>query len=184
MAKDMISIQQHRQNHNQNHPWSIDIAIPSPPPTASKPLSPSPSFNESMNNDIRHQRVASDDQASSVNATGFQKSRKVACDVCRERKVRCDRNQPSCGRCSRLGSRCKYSPPDKPESSKIDISQVLETLHARLGSVPLQGGLSEIGLTICSTSRSPASPGKPAPHKLQPSTRIEYGTGALSTSGI
>lgn len=59
--------------------------------------------------------------------------RRVACDVCRERKVRCDKGQPHCGRCGRLGHICRYTTSRKQYASKLDISDALLTLNARLG---------------------------------------------------
>lgn len=61
-------------------------------------------------------------------------TKRIACDICRERKVRCDRSQPCCGRCSRLGHRCKYTVSKRQDASnKLDVSQALSTLSARLG---------------------------------------------------
>lgn len=58
--------------------------------------------------------------------------KRLACDNCRERKVRCNREQPRCGRCSRLGHNCKYTTPAKQHPSQMDVSKLLLTLHSRL----------------------------------------------------
>lgn len=58
--------------------------------------------------------------------------KRLACDNCRERKVRCNREQPVCGRCSRLGHGCRYTTPAKHNASQTDVSQLLLTLHSRL----------------------------------------------------
>lgn len=114
----------------------------------SKPPSPGVQQNNTIPRHNRHQST-DNGQSSNTTSTGTYRSRKVACDVCRERKARCDRNQPVCGRCSRLGNKCKYSPPERPDSGKIDVAHALETLSSRLGmfysttpppSVPLNRG--------------------------------------------
>ena len=57
---------------------------------------------------------------------------RLACDHCRERKVRCNREQPRCGRCTRLGHECKYTRPANKHPSQMDVSKLLLTLHSRL----------------------------------------------------
>ena len=59
--------------------------------------------------------------------------KRLACDACRDRKVRCDRQHPTCSRCARLGHSCNYSGPSKQAASKVDWSQLIMTLHSRLG---------------------------------------------------
>lgn len=58
--------------------------------------------------------------------------KRLACDHCRERKVRCNREQPRCGRCTKLGHECKYTTPAKQHPSQMDVSNLLLTLHSRL----------------------------------------------------
>ena len=59
--------------------------------------------------------------------------KKLACDNCRERKVRCNREQPVCGRCTRLGHKCRYTAPvAKQNQSHTEMSRLLLTLHSRL----------------------------------------------------
>ena len=79
-----------------------------------------------------NERDSDEDRSSgAANANGVV--RRVACDVCRERKVRCDKGQPHCGRCGRLGHICRYTTSRKQNASKLDISDALLTLNARLG---------------------------------------------------
>lgn len=67
-----------------------------------------------------------------ASATQSGISKRLACDNCRERKVRCNREQPRCGRCTRLGHSCKYTTPGKQQSSQVDVSKLLLMLHSRL----------------------------------------------------
>ena len=62
-------------------------------------------------------------------------AKRLACNPCRGRKVRCDRQQPTCGRCARVGDQCVYSGPSKQSVSKLDLSRLLLTLHDRLGGL-------------------------------------------------
>jgi len=102
------------------------VAVPSKPP------SPRVQQNNSLPRHNRHQS-GDNGHSSNTTSTGTYRSRKVACNICRERKARCDRNQPCCGRCIRLGNKCKYSPPEIQETGKFDVAQALETLNTRLG---------------------------------------------------
>jgi len=140
MASTSVSPLNHQLQANSR--WSRDgstgnINLTQAQATASAGSSKPPSPRAQQSNAIsRHNRHQSNENGHSSNAnttTGTYRSRKVACDVCRERKARCDRNQPCCGRCSRLGNKCKYSPPERQETGKIDVAQALETLNSRLG---------------------------------------------------
>ena len=133
MTKDMASISPLEQQKQSR--WPTDtLGQPTvwERVSASKPPSPPDLQTTSFLEQNRNKSV----ENSSSTTTGTYKSRKVACDVCRERKARCDRNQPCCGRCNRLGNKCKYSPPERQDTGKIDVSQALETLHSRLGRLP------------------------------------------------
>jgi len=98
----------------------------------SKPASHRAQQNNSPSRPNRHQPADNGHSANTTSA-GTYRSRKVACDICRERKARCDRNQPFCGRCIRLGNKCKYSPRERQEAEKFDVAHALETLNSRLG---------------------------------------------------
>jgi hypothetical protein len=98
----------------------------------SKPPSPRAQQNNARSRPNGHQS-ADNGHSSNTTSAGTYRSRKFACDICRERKARCDRNQPCCGRCIRLGNKCKYSPPEREETGKFDVAHALETLNSRLG---------------------------------------------------
>jgi len=96
-----------------------------------------PRFSQNSNS---NERDSDEDRASGVTHDN-RVARRIACDVCRERKIRCDRGQPQCGRCGRLGHRCRYTASKRQEAFKLDVPQVLLTLHARLGKSPERCGL-------------------------------------------
>lgn len=80
-----------------------------------------------------NEKDSDEDRSSGVGHTS-EVARRIACDVCRDRKVRCDRSQPRCGRCRRLGHVCRYTASKKQAASKLEISEILWTLNARLGN--------------------------------------------------
>ncbi|CAG8975979.1 hypothetical protein HYALB_00012314 [Hymenoscyphus albidus] len=94
----------------------------------------SPPNHQSIDNGNGNGQASNTNTTGAVTSTSTPRSRKVACDICRERKARCDRNQPSCGRCIRFGNKCKYSPSpsERNEAGKFDVAHALETLNSRL----------------------------------------------------
>ncbi|PYH37612.1 Zn(II)2Cys6 transcription factor domain-containing protein [Aspergillus neoniger CBS 115656] len=62
-------------------------------------------------------------------------SKRLACMTCRERKIRCDRKHPTCGRCAKMGTTCRYLSRSKPTPSKLDLSRYLVTINDRLSEL-------------------------------------------------
>ena len=109
---------------NSNIEWGLNTG-----PVSTGRSSVLPNQKESADDSDRAGN--NDDEGTSSVSSASGRTRRIACDVCRERKVRCDRGHPQCGRCNRLGHHCSYTVFRR--MSTLDVPQALLKLHSRLG---------------------------------------------------
>lgn len=116
-----------RYSPSSTHPSSWRSPNGETPPSIGRPGNGS-----SVRPDPPNNATGPGPRSSPAAPTKTGSGKRLACDHCRERKVRCNREEPRCGRCTRLGHECKYTTPVKQHPSPMDVSKLLLTLHSRL----------------------------------------------------
>ncbi|KAF2869815.1 fungal-specific transcription factor domain-containing protein [Massariosphaeria phaeospora] len=105
------------------------------------PSTDSESPDESFFNDLSQQAPDSRHSKHSPSTTenqeaqrddGANKTKRIACVLCRKRKLRCDGTRPTCGTCKRLAHDCTYDEVRKKSGPKRGYVKLLE---ARLQQV-------------------------------------------------
>lgn len=72
---------------------------------------------------------------------------KTGCLTCRTRRVKCGEEKPECLRCTKLGRKCDWYDPDRPEMSSTGLAR-----RASAGSSPTASSIASPTASIIATS--------------------------------
>jgi hypothetical protein len=91
------------------------------------PSTESDSPDETFFNDLSQQAQESNNANGQENQQdGPNKTKRIACVLCRKRKLRCDGTRPTCSTCKRLSHDCTYDEVRKKSGPKRGYVKLLE----------------------------------------------------------